>query len=30
MIWGGAGALMTGTVETVLQRSIRGWDQSAA
>ena len=30
MIWGGAGALMTGTVETVLHRSIRGWDQSAA
>ena len=30
MIWGGAGALMTGSVETVLQRSIRGWDQSAA
>ena len=30
MIWGGAGALMTGTVETVLQRSIRGWNQSAA
>jgi hypothetical protein len=30
MIWGGAGALMTGNVETVLQRSTRGWDQSAA
>jgi len=30
MIWGGAGALMTGTVETVLHRSIRGWDQSPA
>ena len=30
MIWGGAGALMTGSVDIVLQRSIRGWDQSAA
>ena len=30
MIWGGAGALMTGSVEAVLQRSIRSWDQSAA
>ena len=30
MVWGGAGALMTGTVETVLHRSIRGWDQSPA
>ena len=30
LIWGGAGALMTGTVETVLHRSIRGWDQSPA
>ncbi|BEV36439.1 hypothetical protein [Synechococcus sp. M16CYN] len=30
MFWGGAGALMTGEIATVLQRSVRGWNQSAA
>ena len=30
MIWGGAGALMRGDVEAVLERSLRGWRQSAA
>ena len=30
MVWGGAGALMSGSVEQVLQRSLRGWHQSAA
>ena len=30
MVWGGAGALMCGDVEAVLERSRRGWHQSAA
>jgi hypothetical protein len=30
MVWGGAGALMSGSVEQVLERSLRGWRQSAA
>ena len=30
MVWGGAGALMSGEVATVLKRSLRGWRQSAA
>ncbi|MGE4582051.1 MAG: hypothetical protein AAEC03_06845, partial [Synechococcus sp.] len=30
MVWGGAGALMSGEVEAVLERSLRGWHQSAA
>ena len=30
MVWGGAGALMSGDVTTVLDRSLRGWPQSAA
>ena len=30
MVWGGAGALMSGSVEKVLERSLRGWRQSAA
>lgn len=30
MVWGGAGALMSGDVATVLERSLRGWRQSAA
>ena len=30
MIWGGAGALMSGEVANVLDRSLRGWRQSAA
>ena len=30
MVWGGAGALMSGSVEQVLERSLRGWHQSAA
>ena len=30
MVWGGAGALMSGEVETVLERSLRGWRQPAA
>jgi len=30
MVWGGAGALMSGEVATVLDRSLRGWRQSAA
>ena len=30
MVWGGAGALMSGEVATVLERSLRGWRQSAA
>ena len=30
MVWGGAGALMSGDVEDVLNRSLRGWAQSAA
>ena len=30
MVWGGAGALMSGEVTTVLERSLRGWRQSAA
>ena len=30
MVWGGAGALMSGDLATVLDRSLRGWRQSAA
>ena len=30
MVWGGAGALMSGDMATVLERSLRGWRQSAA
>ena len=30
MIWGGAGALMIGEMETVLERSLRRWSHSAA
>ena len=30
MVWGGAGALMSSDVATVLDRSLRGWRQSAA
>ncbi len=30
LVWGGAGALMSGEVTTVLDRSLRGWHQSAA
>ena len=30
MVWGGAGALMSGSVEQVLERSLRSWRQSAA
>ena len=30
MVWGGAGALMSGSVEQVLERCLRGWRQSAA
>ena len=30
MVWGGAGALMSGDLATVLERSLRGWRQSAA
>lgn len=30
MVWGGAGALMSGDVEDVLNRSLRGWAHSAA
>ena len=30
MVWGGAGALMIGDLATVLERSLRGWRQSAA
>ena len=30
MVWGGAGALMSGSVDQVLERSLRGWRQSAA
>ena len=30
MVWGGAGALMSGSVEQVMERSLRGWRQSAA
>ena len=30
MVWGGAGALMSGEVDAVLERSLRGWRQSAA
>ena len=30
MVWGGAGALMSGEVATVLDRSLQGWRQSAA
>ena len=30
MVWGGAGALMRGEISTVLERSLRGWRQSAA
>jgi len=30
MVWGGAGALMSGEVHAVLERSLRGWRQSAA
>ena len=30
MVWGGAGALMSGEVHAVLERSLRGWRQPAA
>ena len=30
LVWGGAGALMSGEISTVLERSLRGWRQSAA
>ena len=30
MVWGGAGALMSGEVQAVLERSLRGWRQPAA
>ena len=30
LVWGGAGALMRGDVDQVLERSLRGWTQSAA
>ena len=30
LVWGGAGALMSGSVEQVLERSLRSWRQSAA
>ena len=30
LIWGGAGALMSGDIKTVLTRSLKSWDQSAA
>ena len=30
LIWGGAGALMQADVDQVMQRSLRGWAQSAA
>lgn len=30
MVWGGAGVLMSGSVDQVLERSLRGWRQSAA
>jgi hypothetical protein len=30
LVWGGAGALMSGEIPTVLERSLRGWRQSAA
>ena len=30
LIWGGAGLLMSGEIETVLERSLSGWNQSAA
>lgn len=30
LIWGGAGALMQADVDRVMQRSLRGWAQSAA
>ena len=30
LVWGGAGALMSGEISTVLARSLRGWRQSAA
>ena len=30
MVWGGAGARMSGEGEAVLERSLRGWRQSAA
>ena len=30
MVWGGAGVLMRGDVAAVLERSLRGWRQSAA
>ena len=30
LVWGGAGLLMRAEVDQVLQRSLRGWTQSAA
>ena len=30
LVWGGSGALMRSEVETVLERSLKGWSQSAA
>ena len=30
LVWGGSGALMRSEVETVLERSLKGWRQSAA
>ena len=30
LVWGGSGALMRSEVEAVLERSLKGWRQSAA